>query len=428
MNYNETLAYLYRQLPMFQRIGAAAYKADLSNTISLNNIFGNPQNDFPSVHIAGTNGKGSVAHMLASVLQECGYRTGLYTSPHLKDFRERIRIDGIKIEKDFITAFVEKYKNAFEPLKPSFFELTFCMAMLYFRDNNIDIAVVETGMGGRLDSTNTVSPVLSIITNISFDHMQFLGNTLGKIAAEKAGIIKAGVPVVIGETSPETRDVFIDTANRNGAPISFADQQYITEITHKTEEGRIFSIKGKHKSLADRLLCPLSGNYQRKNLATVFQAAEILNDTGWKVETENVKKGIEKVKENTGIAGRWHILGKDPLIVCDMAHNAAGLQAVMEQIKGIPFEKLHAVIGFVNDKDLLGLLTLMPGDATYYFCKPDVPRGLDSNTLFDLAKENGLHGQVYPTVRRALEEAKKNASAEDMIFIGGSTFVVAEVV
>ncbi|MBN1339072.1 MAG: bifunctional folylpolyglutamate synthase/dihydrofolate synthase [Bacteroidales bacterium] len=429
MDYPETLSYLYEQLPMFQRIGAAAYKADLSNTIQLNKILGNPELAFPSVHIAGTNGKGSVAHITASVLQESGYKTGLYTSPHLRDFRERIRINGKKISKGFITAFVKQHKPLFAPVKPSFFELTFSMAMSYFNENKIDIAVVETGMGGRLDSTNTVRSILSVITNISFDHTMFLGNTLEKIAAEKAGIIKPGIPVVIGETSEITREVFGQAASKAGSPMVFADRMYVVEMKKTGRTGMpVFDIRKNGITLLSDIRCPLGGIYQQKNLATACQTIEILDKNGWKIPAIKIAAGIEKVTKNTGFKGRWQVIGRKPLIICDTAHNEAGLRFVLSQLPEIPHRRLHMVTGFVSDKDIDRLLNLLPCSATFYFCKPDVPRGLDQNTLQQLARTKGLHGLACPSVTKALEEAKKNASADDLIFIGGSTFVVAEVV
>jgi len=431
MNYRETLDFLYARLPMFQRIGAAAYKHDLSTTIEISRILGNPEKLFPAIHIAGTNGKGSVAHLMASVLYECGYKTGLFTSPHLKDFRERIRVNGTIIPKSYVAGFVNKHKNRFDHLKPSFFEYTFALAMDYFRSQQVDIAVIEVGMGGRLDSTNVVHPILTVITNIGFDHMQFLGSTLEKIACEKAGIIKPGIPVVIGETQEEVRQVFIQKASERNASITFADQEWsITKIEQKgfsitKSLYRISDVEGVHDLNID---CPLTGNYQEKNLITVMQALTELNNQEMKITSEKIIKGIQNVIKNTGMMGRWQILGLSPLTICDTAHNAAGMKWVTEQFRAMTFDKLHFVLGMVNDKDIDSVLAILPCDASYYFCKADIPRGLDTQILHQKSLSYGLNGTTHASVREALRNALLNAAKKDLVFVGGSTFVVAEVV
>ena len=406
MNYSETLSWLFQQLPMYQRIGDAAYKANLNNTIALCNLLENPQNQFPSIHVAGTNGKGSVSHILASILQEHGLKTGLYTSPHLKDFRERIRINGKMIPKRKVTGFINKYQEKFEQIQPSFFEMTVGMAFDYFRDEEVDIAVVEVGMGGRLDSTNILKPLISVITNISYDHTQYLGDTLEKIAAEKAGIIKPGIPVVIGETQSELEDLFREHARQIEAPIIFADQ--MPDAGCRMPDG--FEI-----------------NYQKKNIRTALAVIEIIRDQVSGIADSFVQKGIANVVRNTGLQGRWQILGENPLVICDTGHNEAGIQEVINQINQTPYQHLHMVFGMVNDKTASDILQLLPKEATYYFCKADIPRGLDASTLRDQANAVGLKGDSYLSVSDALNTAKSNASPDDMIFIGGSTFVVAEV-
>lgn len=431
MDYRETLDFLYSQLPMFQRIGAAAYKHDLSNTIRLCEIIGNPQNRFRSVHIAGTNGKGSCAHLLASILQESGYKTGLFTSPHLADFRERIRIDGNRIGEDRVTAFVAKYRKAADDIKPSFFEYTAAMAFWYFEEEKVDVAVLETGMGGRLDSTNVVKPDISVITNISRDHMRFLGDTIEKITTEKAGIIKKGVPVIIGETQPETEKIFRETAAAKGSSIYFADRHYLVTNPSNTDERhegteKLNVLRNGEEFLAG-MRNPLLGNYQRKNIQTVLMTAEVMKDNGYRIGTESLKSGILNVMRNTRLAGRWQVLDTRPLTICDVGHNEAGIQYLVRQILKTPHQQLHFVLGAVNDKDIKKILQLLPKDATYYFCKADIPRGLDAEILAKAAGKEDLKGDVYSSVRDAYISAVKNAADDDMIFIGGSTFVVAEV-
>jgi len=431
MTYPQTLAYLYNQLPMFHRIGAAAYKADLKNTIALCNILGNPENNFRSIHIAGTNGKGSTSHFLASVMQEAGYKTGLFTSPHLKDFRERIKINGRMISKREVTFFVELHMEEFRKIQPSFFEWTFALAAWFFDKEEVDIAVVETGMGGRLDSSNVVNPLISVITNIGLDHTQFLGNTLPEIAAEKAGIIKRGIPVVIGETHPETSPVFIEAAHKMQSEIMFADKQVILRKSVYTRH-RPALLKAEYNSLLSgqlhKLLSPLSGKYQQKNLATVIGTLEKIRETGLNIKEEHIVSGVSKVVKNTGLMGRWQTLSHHPLTIADIGHNPDGINEVLEQIALTPHSTLHFVIGVVNDKDVKSMLAKLPKNAVYYFCKADIPRGLDAGELAILAESCSLKGSSYSGVKAALQAAQQNAGTNDLVVVGGSAFVVAEVV
>ena len=431
MTYQQTLDYLYARLPMYHRVGAQAYKANLDNTISLCGLLGNPHNSFRSIHVTGTNGKGSVSHMLASILQTAGFRTGLYTSPHLKDFRERIRVNGKMIHKSYVTSFIQKYREQFESIRPSFFELTVCLAFEYFREQQVEEAVVEVGLGGRLDSTNIITPVLSVITNVSFDHMQFLGESLKQIAVEKAGIIKPGIPVVIGETQEDINFVFQQKAVECKSKILHADQHFRADN---------FKMKGKQASRQSmdifndglpymaQLVSPLAGLYQRKNILTVLGVCEQLNKQGFWLSASRIRNGIKDVIKNTGLAGRWQTLSLAPLTICDTGHNESGLKEVIAQIATIPYRHLHFVIGVVNDKHLAPILQLLPKNATYYFCKPDIPRGLDENELQKHAREAGMKGACYPSVNAALKAARGNAFENDLVFVGGSTFVVAEVV
>ncbi len=405
MNYPETLDYLFGQLPMYQRIGNAAYKANLDNTYRLSEILNHPEKQFKSVHIAGTNGKGSTSHMLASVLQEAGYKVGLYTSPHLKDFRERIKINGAMISENEVIDFVKEYKNEFEKIQLSFFEWTVGLAFHYFANQKVDIAIIETGLGGRLDSTNIVTPEVAVITNISMDHTQFLGNTLAKIAAEKAGIIKPTIPVIIGETQSEIKHVFIEKANQLDAPIQFAE-----EFPTKEYES------------------DLKGVYQQQNKKTVLATIQVLQKLGWNIAESHIINGLQNVVNNTGLMGRWQMLNKQPLTICDTGHNEAGIKLILAQINQQSFEKLHFVLGVVNDKDITNILQLLPKNATYYFCQAKIPRALDVNILAEKATAVGLSGTTFPSVAAAYKAAQKNATAQDLIFIGGSTFVVAEVV
>ncbi len=431
MNYREIMEYMVAQLPMFHRIGPAAYKADLGNTVALCNLLGNPQNEFKSVHIAGTNGKGSVSHILASILQNTGRRTGLYTSPHLIDFRERIRVNGKKISKSYVTSFFNRYRSDFDEIRPSFFEMTVLMAFQYFRDQQVEVAIIETGLGGRLDSTNIITPELSVITNISMDHARLLGNTLSKIAVEKAGIIKPGIPVIIGETQIETRNVFIHKAAKCQSPITFADQIFSAQGIRKPgERSKNLSMDiFRHKDPYIRhISSPLLGLYQVKNIVTVMAACEALDSGPFRISKDNIRKGIRNVIRQTGLAGRWQILSRKPLTICDTGHNEGGLKEVLRQIDSTPHDHLHFIFGVVNDKDVEKILCMLPPKATYYFCKADIPRGLDAKILALKAKEVHLKGRTYPSVKSALHAAQKKASESDLIFVGGSTFVVAEVV
>lgn len=405
MNYLETLDYLFSQLPMYQRVGNAAYKANLDNTCRLSEILNHPEKQFKSVHIAGTNGKGSTSHMLAAVLQEAGYKVGLYTSPHLKDFRERIKINGEMISENEVIDFVKECKHEFEKIQLSFFEWTVGLAFHYFAKQKVDIAIVETGLGGRLDSTNIITPEVAVITNISMDHTQFLGDTLAKIAAEKAGIIKSTIPIVIGETQAEIKPVFIEKAKQLNAPIQFADEGLIQEYESD-----------------------LKGAYQQKNKKTVVATINVLQQLGWKIAENHIKQGLLNVVKNTGLMGRWQVLSKQPFTVCDTGHNEAGITLILAQINQQSFEKLHFVLGVVNDKDIANILQLLPKNATYYFCQAKIPRALEVDILAEKAMAVGLSGTAFPTVEAAFQAAQKNATAQDMIFIGGSTFVVAEVV
>jgi dihydrofolate synthase/folylpolyglutamate synthase len=404
MTYLETTTWLFNQLPMFQMQGASAYKKDLTNTLLLVSYLKHPESKFKSIHVAGTNGKGSTSSMIASILQEAGYKVGLYTSPHLKDFRERIRINGEMISEDFVVDFVAQNKTFFEANQLSFFEMTVGLAFDYFAKEQVDVAVIEVGMGGRLDSTNVISPLVSIITNIGFDHTQFLGNTLPKIANEKAGIIKSNVPVVIGEYSEETKPVFVAKARSENAPIYFAQDN--PEITYE---------------------CGLLGDYQVHNKKTALQAIKLLQSK-FKIDENHIKLGLKNVIQNTGLLGRWQILKQKPFTVCDTAHNSHGLKIVLNQIQKHHFETLHIVLGVVNDKDLDSILPLFPKRAKYYFCKPNVPRGLQPEILQKKATDFGLYGEVFDSVSEAYNAALDLSQDSDFIYIGGSTFVVAEIV
>ncbi len=428
MNYQETIEYLFSQLPMYQRLGKAAYKADLKVTIELLKTLNNPHLNFKSIHIAGTNGKGSVAHLMASVFQTAGYKTGLYTSPHLNDFRERIKINGQMIPEEKVVDFVSEHKKSFEKIKPSFFEMTVGLAFQYFQDEKVDIAIVETGMGGRLDSTNLVKPELSIITNIGLDHTQFLGETIQKIAAEKAEIIKKETPIVIGKTQIEIEDVFINKAKEQNAPIYFSHQHFDAKLLTSSDfEFNVYDIWKESELFIDHLLCPLLGDYQSENILTAIQACDLLSDK-FGLSKSLVKEGIEHVISNTGLKGRWQLLSKNPLTICDTGHNKDGLSAIVGQLQKINYDQLHFVIGFVNDKDITNLLNLLPQHAEYYFCKANIPRALDENELGQLAHKAGLRGKAYGSVREGYNVAINNAGVNDLVFIGGSTFVVAEVV
>jgi len=436
MNYNETLTYLYNQLPMFTRVGSTAFKADLTNTIALCERLDNPQHKFKSIHIGGTNGKGSTSHMLAAVLQTAGYKTGLYTSPHLKDFRERIRINGEMISEQEVVHFVAEHKIDFEEIEPSFFEMTVALAFDIFARHQIDIAIIEVGLGGRLDSTNIITPLLSIITNIGWDHMNILGNTLPEIAAEKAGIIKPEIPVIIGEYQPEIAGIFTQKAEKENAELIFASEQWIEE----SQEPRVrnqeatqlveVTVTSTHNSqpTTHNLKLDLTGTYQLKNVRNVLSAVQELRKQGFIITDEHVKHALAHVKSLTGLQGRWYTLNTNPLTICDTGHNPEGIAEVLKNIALVKYELLHFVLGMVNDKDITKVLSLLPKNATYYFCKPDIPRGLDETSLKEQAEAIGLHGKAYPSVPEALKAAQHAATQKDLVFAGGSTFVVAEIV
>jgi dihydrofolate synthase / folylpolyglutamate synthase len=427
MTYKETIEFLYTHLPVYHRIGKAAYKADLRNTMELDKYFGHPHKKFQSIHIAGTNGKGSVSHMIASILQEAGYKTGLYTSPHLIDYRERIRINGQKISEEAVVSFVEKNKDILYAVNPSFFEMSVAMAFNYFAENKVDIAVVEVGLGGRLDSTNIITPLLSVITNIGHDHMDLLGDTLGKIAAEKAGIIKDDIPVIIGEKQDPTDYVFIGKAARTYSELFFAEDYYVCELEEPDLATGIskYKLTQTDKPLTIKGEIPLGGIYQEKNLQVVATAVDILR-FGFNISSEHIISGIKNTIQNTGLQGRWQIVGNNPLIVCDTGHNKEGLAKVISQINRTSKKNLHIVIGFVKDKDIRSVLPLMPSNARYYFTRSSVPRALDENILRDTAIEYNLEGNAYENVMSALDAAMKNADKEDLIFVGGSSFIVAD--
>lgn len=428
MNYEETLDYLFAQLPMFHRIGAAAYKANLDNTHAICEFLDHPENKFRSIHIAGTNGKGSNSHMLAAILQSAGYKTGLYTSPHLIDFRERIRINGEMISKDAVVGFVEKYKTQFEKVQPSFFEWTVGLAFDYFANEKVEIAVIETGLGGRLDSTNVITPLLSVITNISWDHANLLGDTLKKIAAEKAGIIKNEIPVVIGEVREETAVVFTDKAASVSAPIVFAEVLLRAEQKETTAPDRqVFSIYAGKQLLFDSLEIDLAGHYQRKNILTVIESILKLNENGFRIEEEHIRAGLGNVRGLTGLMGRWQTIADSPRIVCDVGHNEDGIREILNQLALLSYDRLHIVFGVVNDKDVTYILKLLPVNARYYFCKANLPRALGQQELKNQAQSFGLKGEAYDTVYDAFLAAKNAAENSDFVFIGGSTFVVAEI-
>ncbi|MEO6613440.1 MAG: folylpolyglutamate synthase/dihydrofolate synthase family protein [Chitinophagaceae bacterium] len=427
MNYEQTLDYLFTRLPMFSRIGAAAYKGDLSNTLHLCAFLGNPQTKFKSIHIAGTNGKGSVSHMLASVLQTAGYKTGLYTSPHLKDFRERIRIQGEMIPEQFVMEFTEKIKPLVEEIEPSFFEITVAMAFEFFAEQEIDIAVIETGLGGRLDSTNIIDPELSVITNIGWDHMNLLGDSLEKIAFEKAGIIKEGVPVVIGEMIPETRLVFEETANKKNAPLSIAsEKRQVTDWSWEKHE-LLVEVAEEHHTDHKVYHLDLPGIYQRKNLLTVLEAAWQLQQRGWKTDDQSIRKALRQTKKLTGLHGRWEIMHTAPLVVLDVAHNEDGVRQLVQQAEVTPHGKLHIVTGMVRDKEVEKILALFPPEAYYYFTKAQIPRALPEDELLEKARQSGLTGKSFPEVNKALASAIEHARENDLVIVCGSVFLVGEV-
>ena len=435
MTYLQTIDYLYKHLPMFSRIGAAAYKEDLHNTLALCKALGDPHKKFKSIHIAGTNGKGSTSHMLAAMLQQAGYKTGLYTSPHLKDFRERIKVNGEMIAEDFVTDFVARTKALSEDIEPSFFELTVVMAFEYFVEQDIDIAVIETGLGGRLDSTNVITPILSIITNIGYDHMNILGNTLEAIAAEKAGIIKQNVPVVIGETLPETKNIFIEKARAVNAPTYFASEEFEVSNISCSASALNCDVRSTVHDITESFVLDLNGLYQTKNLCTVLCAEGILMEQGFTIKNETEKFALANTKKLTGLHGRWDIIQENPTIVLDVAHNEDGMRQVVEQLAvgsgqwavGSGQRKKHFVLGMVKDKELDKVLSLLPKDATYYFTNAHIPRALPHDELKEKAAGFGLIGESFDDVNLALDAARKNATADDIIIVCGSVFVVGEV-
>jgi dihydrofolate synthase/folylpolyglutamate synthase len=436
MNYKQTLDYLFTQLPMFQRIGAAAYKADLDNTWAICKALGNPERKIKTIHVAGTNGKGSTSHMLAAVFQQAGYKTGLYTSPHLKDFRERIKINGKEISKKYVTDFVAKHRHEFEKIRPSFFEWTVGLAFNFFADKKVDIAIIEVGLGGRLDSTNVITPLVSLITNISYDHTNLLGNTLPGIAAEKAGIIKPKIPVVISETQLPVKKVFIAKAKKRKSSIFFADDLFIHRQENYLPEKNMTKhvyLQGK-KTLSVRTDLP--GTYQKHNIAGVLTALDLLK-SNFKIEEKHIAEALQNVKKLTGLHGRWELIQNHPRVICDTGHNEDGIKQVIQSIdrvflSGTVKGKLHVVFGVVNDKDLSKIFPLLKANnylknAVYYFCKPDIPRGMDVNVLKKEADKFDLNGKAYMSVKKALQAAKKRAKKNELIFVGGSTFTVAEV-
>ncbi len=426
MTYQQTLDYLFNALPMYQRIGKSAYKANLDNTLALCNRLGNPQDAFKSIHIAGTNGKGSTSHALASILQEAGYKVGLYTSPHLKSFTERIKINGKDIREEGVVDFVQKHKVFLEEIKPSFFEMTVAMAFDHFAAQQVDYAVIEVGLGGRLDSTNVITPLLSVITNIGYDHMQFLGNTLASIAGEKAGIIKPGVPVVISESDAETQAVFEEVARAQQSPIYFADQ--IIEVkggnNHPEDATSEYRVTGQGGEEAYQM--DLRGDYQRKNLAGMLVAVELLKEKIPGLTKEAVKRGLSSITTNTGLRGRWQKLRERPLVYCDTGHNAEGIKMIVGQIKATPHRHLFMVLGMSNDKDIDPVLSLLPQGASYVFCQATLPRAMPAEVLCEQAAAHGLKGCVIADVNEAVVQVLKEAGENDLVFIGGSTFVVAE--
>ncbi|WP_040491916.1 bifunctional folylpolyglutamate synthase/dihydrofolate synthase [Xanthomarina gelatinilytica] len=404
MTYQDTVNWMFSKLPMYQRQGQSAYKADLKNSLLLAEHLNNPQQHIKTIHVAGTNGKGSTSHMLASILQEAGYQVGLFTSPHLKDFRERIKVNGKVVSKAFVVGFIKRNSRFLESRNLSFFEMTSGMAFDYFKEQQVDVAVIEVGLGGRLDSTNIITPVVSVITNIGLDHTQFLGTSLEQIASEKAGIIKPHLPVVIGETQEATKHVFKEVATRQQSDIYFADA-LIQEVYPSD----------------------LKGSYQQKNIKTVLQTIQVLKSS-FSVSEQQIKKGLLHVVKNTGLQGRWQVLQELPKIICDTAHNTEGLKYIVKQLEEEPFQHLHVVFGVVNDKDLGGILDLLPKQATYYFCKPNVPRGMDADLLAEAFLKEGFVGNSYLSVNEAFMAAKKEATNKDLIYVGGSTFVVAEII
>jgi dihydrofolate synthase / folylpolyglutamate synthase len=429
--YQKTLNFLYSQLPMFHRIGIAAYRPNLKSTKLLLDAVGNPHKNFKSIHIAGTNGKGSSSHMLAAILQTAGYKTGLYTSPHMKDFRERVKINGHMIGKMYVVDWVKQHRRIIKKIQPSFFEMTVALAFNYFSDEEVDIAVIETGLGGRLDSTNVIHPLVSLITNIGMDHTEILGDTLEKIATEKAGIIKRWAPAVISETNPETQKVFREIAKKRLTQCYFADQIFEVKNIFPPLDPRSnirMDITTGDATVYRLLETDLTANYQTKNILGVLETIEALKEKGYEITEQNIREGLKNVKHLTGLIGRWQLLSESPLTICDVAHNAHGIAELMKQVSLTHHYNLHFVFGVVKDKDISKVLELLPKDAIYYFCKADLPRALDATELQTKAAEFNLKGAIYPSVKDALEAAQNAAQYEDLVLVAGSTFVVAEVV
>lgn len=435
MSYQKTIDYLYTRLPMFSRIGAAAIKPNLNNTIAICNFLGHPEKKFKTIHVAGTNGKGSTSHMLASIFQEAGYKTGLYTSPHLYDFRERIKVNGEMCSKEFVIDFTNHIKPFVENIEPSFFEITVGMAFDYFAKEKVDIAIIETGLGGRLDSTNVIEPELSIITNIGFDHMALLGNTLEAIASEKAGIIKKNTPVVIGEAKDQIKNVFLDKATKENAPIYFAENFVQFKSFQNNWNSALFEFTQPLIHLLDAPIfaknftieCDLPGKYQAKNLKGVLVAAQLLSTIGWKFTANKVMKALLNVQKNTGLMGRWECIQSNPKVILDVAHNEHGIMALLDQLSTLHYQQLHIVTGMVKDKDIQAVLKLLPSTANYYFTQSHIPRALPVNELAEQANEMGLKGDSFEDVNIALAEAIRNANHNDLILVIGSVFLVAEV-
>lgn len=426
MTYNETIEYIYNRMPLFQVVGSAGYKEGIDGMKAFDKVLGHPHHAFRTIHVAGTNGKGSSSHTLASVLQSAGYKVGLFTSPHLKDFRERVRVNGEMMSQQFVIDFVEKYSKYFDVLYPSFFEVCVAMAFDYFRQEKVDVAVIEVGLGGRLDSTNIITPELSVITNISFDHTNFLGNTLGEIAAEKAGIIKPGVPVVIGEAEDaDVRKAFLDKATAVGAPIHFVDEEVkVNSVENGFVDGKAvlnFDVDGTCFSTT------LLGDYQHRNMATAFLAVRYLREVGFRISDEALKHGFLHTVDQTHLLGRWQQLGSNPLVLCDTGHNEAGIRFVTAQLERTPHNHIRFVYGVMKDKDVPHILPLLPQDAIYYYTQASTPRAMPCEVLKEKANAGGLPGECYPTVAEALEAARRDAEPGDVVFVGGSTYVVAEI-
>lgn len=425
--YQQTIDFLFSRLPMFSRVGASAYKPSLDNTIALCAALGNPQTNFPSIHIAGTNGKGSVSHMLAAIFQTAGYKTGLYTSPHLKDFRERIKVNGRMVDQQFVVDFTERISPEIDKLAPSFFEITVGMALDYFSKEKVEIAIIETGLGGRLDSTNVITPEVSVITNIGWDHMNLLGDTLEKIAFEKSGIIKTGVPVILGEHGKETDAVFEKVASEKNAPLTLASQKRQVIEWHWEKHEMIAEVAEVHKTDHKVFRLDLPGLYQAKNLVTVLEVCAVLKQRGWTLEDDVVFNALHHVKKITGLYGRWDIIDDHPMVVLDVAHNEDGVRQILNQVELTDHHELHIIMGMVNDKEIDAMLRLLPATANYYFTQAKIPRALPSETLMNKAQRHGLHGKTYADVNMALDAAKSAAGKQDLVLVCGSVFLVAEV-